>query len=280
VLLNQRRTAAMEDPGYPGLRAVLSQTRCNLTTVPVDDYGLVVEEISRGIDAVFTTPSHHCPTNVTMPVERRRQLLAHAEANDYMIVEDDYEFEISYMKPPAPALRSLDESSRVIYIGSFSKSLYPGLRLGYIVAGEPFIQQARALRTTVLRHPPGQIQRTVAKFLSLGHYDAMVERMSQAFARRREAMRQAIAEKGLEIAQPGTTGGSSFWMRAPEGVDSRQLAADLRRIGVLIEPGHVFFHARNAPGNYYRLAYSSIEPARIAEGIALIADKIRETGVI
>ena len=274
VLLDQCRTAAMESPGYPGLRAILSQTRCNLVGVPVNEKGLQFENMPAGVHAVFTTPSHHCPTNVTMPIERRRALLDHASAHDYMVVEDDYEFEMSFVKPPVPALKSLDRQGRVVYVGSFSKSLFPGLRLGYVVAAEPFIREVRALRASVLRHPPGQIQRTVATFLSLGHHDAMVARMSQAFAKRRAVMREAIAEHGLTIAQAETAGGSSFWMRTPGGMDSALLAERLRKLGVLIEPGHVFFDPADAPRDYYRLAYSSIDASKIREGIRIIAAEL------
>jgi len=273
VLLTQRRTAAMEEPGYPGLRAILNHTRCNLVHVPVDREGLRFEELPDGLDVVFTTPSHHCPTNVTMPLERRRALLDLAAARDFMIVEDDYEFEISFASRPVPALKSLDRDGRVIYIGSFSKSLFPGLRLGYVIAAEPLIRELRALRATVLRHPPGQIQRTVASFLSLGHYDAMVARMSQAFARRRVAMRKAIRDCGLPLAAE-TEGGSSFWMHAPDGVDTSALAERLRPLSVLIEPGHVFFGAKDAPRDFYRLAYSSIDETKIAKGIRLIAGQL------
>jgi GntR family transcriptional regulator/MocR family aminotransferase len=273
ALLNQRRTAAMENPGYPGLRAILEQTRCKLVQAPVHEKGIVYEDLPAGVDAVFATPSHHCPTNVTMPVERRQGFLDHARKNEYVIVEDDYEFEMSFAKPPAPALKSLDREGRVIYVGSFSKSLFPGLRLGYVVAPEAFIRELRALRAIVLRHPPGQIQRTVANFLSLGHYDALVARMSQAFANRRRIMRDAIAENGLTVAQPDTAGGSSFWMRAREGVDMQDVAQRLRPLGVLIEPGHVFFDRGEAPQHFYRLAYSSIEASKIAEGIRVIASQ-------
>jgi GntR family transcriptional regulator / MocR family aminotransferase len=278
VLLNQRRTAVMENPGYMGLRAILQQTRCNLVYAPVDENGLCFEALPTGVDSVFITPSHHCPTNVTMPIERRKALLEHAIANDYMIVEDDYEFEISFARPSAPALKSLDPDGRVIYIGSFSKSLFPGLRLGYVVASEPFINEVRALRGTVLRHPPGLMQRTVANFLSLGHYDTLITRLGHAYKERRAVMADAIARTGLTLAQPQAAGGSSFWLRLPSGGDAEHLAVRLRQRGVLIEPGHWFFAPTNAPRNYYRLAYSSISTSAIPEGIQLIGEEIAQSG--
>jgi GntR family transcriptional regulator/MocR family aminotransferase len=162
VLLNQRRTAVMENPGYPGLRVALNLARCNVVNVPVDHAGMRLDALPDETDVVFTTPSHHCPTSVTMPLERRQELLEMASRKDFLIVEDDYEFEMSFLNPPAPALKSLDEEGRVIYVGSFSKSLFPGLRLGYMVGSETFIREARALRMVVVRHPPGHLQRMSA----------------------------------------------------------------------------------------------------------------------
>ncbi len=273
VLLTQRRTAAFETPCYPSLRDILRQVRCNLAPVPVDVDGLPPDLLPEA-DVVFVTPSHQCPTNVTMPMDRRRALLEHAEAEDMLIVEDDYEFEISFLRAPYPSLKSLDVEGRVVYVGSFSKSLFPGLRLGFMVGGAPFIREARALRAAVLRHPPGLIQRTTALFLAHGHYDAHVRKLQAAFAERREIMSRALQAEGLDDTGSGYFGGSSFWMQAPEGVDTRVLAENLRAESVLIEPGAVFF-GPNGPRNHYRLAYSSIRPDRIAEGVSRIAGHLR-----
>jgi len=276
VLLTQRRTAAMENPCYQGLREILSQTRCNLISIDVDENGLPAEMLPQGVDVVFTTPSHHCPTNATMPLARRRQLLSLASKNDFILVEDDYEFEMTFLNPPSPALKSLDKDGRVVHIGSFSKSLFPGLRLGYLVGSEAFIKEVRALRATVLRHPPGHIQRTAAYFLSLGHYDALINRMAQAYKQRRAVMDRAIRKNRLTPAGGDVNGGSSFWMKTPDHVDTVHLAQKLRTKGVLIEPGQVFFDPQAGPKNYYRLAYSSIPAERIPDGIALIAAALRE----
>ena len=276
VLLTQRRTAAIEDPCYPALRGILEQSRCHLHAIPVDQDGLPPNSLPPETDVVFTTPSHQCPTAATMPMSRRHALLDKAEQNDFLIVEDDYEFEMSFLKPPSPALKSLDKNGRVIYVGSFSKSLFPGLRLGYLVGPAPFIREARALRASVLRHPPGHIQRTVTYFLSRGHYDALVGRMSRAYHERRTTIDTALNKHGLTVAGAGSFGGSALWMRAPNHIDTRDLAGRLAEKRVLIEPGHAFFSGPSAPHNFYRLAYSSIPTPRISSGVEILAKTLAE----
>lgn len=274
VLLTQRRTAAFEDPCYPALRSILAQARCHLAPVAVDRDGLLPDLIPDSADVIFTTPSHQCPTTATMPLDRRHALLERARDLDAVVVEDDYEFEMSFLRAPSPALKSLDSDGRVIYVGSFSKSIFPGLRLGYLVGSEPFLREARALRASILRHAPGHIQRTAAYFLSLGHYEAQIRRMGRVLQNRRAVMEEAIAHHGLTVAGEGAHGGSSIWMRAPETVDTKVLAKRLDQESVLIEAGHSFFASADPPPNYYRLAYSSIPSERIDEGIGLIARSI------
>ena len=277
VLLNQRRTAAIENPSYPPLRDILDQSRCHVKAVNLDHYGLIPDQIPKETSVIFTTPSHQCPTTITMPLNRRQQLLETASKLDALVVEDDYEFEISSKKSASPALKSLDSDGRVIYVGSFSKSLFPGLRLGYLVGSAPFISEARALRASVLRHPPGHIQRTAAHFLRLGHYDALINRMAKQYSIRRSTMAAAIKKYQLEIAgNSSPEGGSSFWMKAPKDLDTEILAKSLMKNGVLIEPGKNFFAPPNQLENYYRLAFSSINEEKIEGGIKLVADVIKK----
>ena len=280
VLLNQRRTAAIENPSYPPLRDILDQSRCHVKAVNLDHYGLIPDQIPKETSVIFTTPSHQCPTTITMPLIRRQQLLETASKLDALVVEDDYEFEISSKKSASPALKSLDSDGRVIYVGSFSKSLFPGLRLGYLVGSAPFISEARALRASVLRHPPGHIQRTAAHFLRLGHYDALINRMAKQYSIRRSTMAAAIKKYQLEIAgNSSPEGGSSFWMKAPKDLDTGILAKSLMKSGVLIEPGKNFFSPPNQLENYYRLAFSSINEEKIEGGIKLVASFIKKLTV-
>lgn len=275
ILLTQRRTAVHENPCYPSLRQILEQTRCTTVSMDVDEHGLQPADLPPDVDAVFTTASHHCPTNVTMPIHRRRELLTKAAKDGFVIVEDDYEFEISFGAATTPALKAMDETGSVVYVGSFSKSLFPGLRLGYIVADAEFVKEARALRGLILRHPPGHIQRTAAYFLSLGYYDSQINRMARTYRRRRAEMQTSIRANGLSNDEISANGGSSFWIKAPENVDTSKLAKALLADGVLIEAGKPFYAQDQNIRTHFRISYSSIETKKIAEGIRLIAEKCK-----
>ncbi|KAB2717111.1 PLP-dependent aminotransferase family protein [Brucella intermedia] len=276
LLLTRRSHVVCENPGHPDISATLHLTGARVTALDVDEGGLPPELLPDGIDAVFVTPSHQSPTAATMPRARRIALLEAAAERDFVIVEDDYEFEMSFLQPPTPALKSLDQYGRVLYVGSFSKSLFPGLRLGYLVAPAPVIREARALRALMLRHPPGHLQRTAAYFLALGHYDAVIHRMRIEYHKRHIAMIEALDREGLKIAGKSAFGGTAFWIEGPEGMDADKLARDLREDGVLIESGAPFFWSDDRPCRYFRIAYSSIPLNRIAEGIELLAKRMRK----
>ncbi len=277
VLFNgQGGVVAMEDPGYPELRNLLRQQGLTISPVPVDREGMRVEDIPKGVQAVFVTPSHQAPTGATMSMARRRALLERAEAEDFVVIEDDYDYEMSYASPSLPALKSLDQRGRVIYIGSFSKSIFPGLRLGYLTADAAVVTHARAIRTLSERHLPGLSQRTVAYFLSEGHYNSHSRRMRMRMSRRNEVLREALKVNDLRPALRRATGGTTLWLMGPDGLDTDELAAALREKSVLVEAGSSFYASKNAPRNRLRLGFSTIETARIADGVALIAEAIKE----
>ncbi|MEL6978153.1 MAG: PLP-dependent aminotransferase family protein, partial [Pseudomonadota bacterium] len=266
---------AVEDPCYPELRDILRLSGAETHPAPVDSEGLDPEALPLGVDLVCVAPSHQAPTGASLSERRRKALLARASAEEFLILEDDYDFEMSFLRPPSPALKTFDIEGRVLYVGSYSKPLFPGLRLGYLVGPEPFIRAARALRSAAMRHPPGMTQRTVAHFLAFGHYNAHVARMKRAFAERRAAMQAALLTHGFSLPPMGGHGGASFWASAPADLDSEVLARRARRRGVLIEPGAAFYAApRVTP--LFRIAYSSASLAQIAPGVALLAEAAQE----
>ncbi len=275
LLVRQDTKVAVEDPGYPDIRNMFRLRTDNVVNIPVDQEGMCVDQLNDAKMA-FVTPSHQYPTNVTMSVQRRHELLEWANENDSLIVEDDYEYETNFRQEPTPALKSLDRNGRVLYIGSLSKSLMPGLRVGFIVAPPELIEEIRALRRLILRHPPGNNQRVVALFLSLGIHNALINKLSQNYQKRSEILGLALANNFHGWYEVPKFGGSSYWIKAPKELDARQLVKVAKEKGVLIEPGDVFFSDPENNRNYFRLGFSSISDDKIEPGINLLAQCVEE----
>ncbi len=276
LLVREGTRVGIEDPGYPDARNIFSSRTSQLIPLRVDQQGLVIDEALRQLDFVYTTPSHQCPTTVTMPLERREALLTMADEADFILIEDDYESENRFDGEPTPALKSLDRSNRVIYVGSLSKTLAPGLRIGYVVAPADLIAELRALRRLMLRHPSAYIQRAFALFVSLGHYDALLRRLAVAQRERMGILLAALASHLPQCQVVPVSGGGSCWVRLPEGLSATELAERALEKGVLIEPGEVFFMAEPPPSQYFRLGYSSLAPQAIEPGIKILAELVRD----
>jgi GntR family transcriptional regulator/MocR family aminotransferase len=207
---------------------------------------------------------------VPLSQERRQDLLARAARNNHIIIEDGYDSQL-LDEAPRQALKSIDRSGRVIYVGSMSKTLAPGLRLGYIVASADLIAELRALRRFMLRHPPANNQRAVALFLSLGHHEALVRRLSGAFEERRKRLIQAISAFLPEWQATDAAGGTSLWLEGPHGTDARDLASAAATRSVIIEPGDRFFDRNEKPSRFMRLGFSSIALQHIEPGVRELA---------
>lgn len=275
ALLDRRVRVGMEEPGHPHARNSFSLRAPHWVEVPVDDQGLVVDALP-AFDYLFVTPSHQSPTTVTLGLDRRERLLAEAGRRDFIIIEDDYEAENLYAGEPMPALKSLDRDGRVIYIGSVSKSLSPVLRLGYIVAPRELIRELRAIRHAMVRHPSAFLQHAYALFLSLGHHESHARRVNAAMQERLAVAAQALRAHLPEFEFAPPQGGASIWVRAPDGIDTGELALIARGHGVLIEAGAIFFAHPPYPCPYFRMRLSSIAAEQIPDGVRALARALRE----
>ncbi|MEK9723313.1 MAG: PLP-dependent aminotransferase family protein, partial [Rhodospirillaceae bacterium] len=206
LFLNPGDAVWMEDPGYAGLRAAFAAAGARVTPVPVDAEGLDVEAGKRlAPDATLAavTPSHQYPLGVTMSLGRRLELLDWARANDAWILEDDYDSEFRYAGKSLPALQGLDDQGRVIYVGTFSKVLFPALRLGYLVLPEPLIEPYLRIRSVLSDTPSIAVQPPLAQFIEDGHFAAHLRRMRALYAERQGAFIEAVGrhlDGVLEVA--------------------------------------------------------------------------------
>ena len=270
---HKNKPIAIEDPGFPGARNAFNLTGNHVIGVPIDKDGLVIDAIPTGCQLVFTTPSHQFPTMVTMSQDRREQLLQSAETNNYLIIEDDYEAEMNYFNSRSRSLRSQDKNNRVVYIGSLSKTISPGIRLGFMVAHRDIIKQARIVRGVMMRHPPTIVQEVVALFFRLGHYDSHIRNIERRYKKRWHVMNDSITTHLGMLHRTSTRGGTSFWLTGPPGFDARELSIRLRTRGVLIDIGEIFF--LNRDNRSFRLGFAFVPLKKVDEGIRLIAEEVK-----
>ena len=264
----------VEEPGHADLRHIISICNGSLKALNIDSEGVQVGEQLKECSYVCVTPSHQYPTTVTMGVDRRKALLEQAAKDSFVVIEDDYESEVNFIEKPLPALKSFDQHGRVIYAGSLSKSLSPGLRIGYLVADTKLIKELRKLRHLHYRHPPANNQRIAALFISQGFYDSHVRRMRRIYEDKWLLMQQGIELylKGCKLCS--TPGSFCFWIALPEGIQSDLLLDTAAREGIFIESGDSLFMTEGAPKNYIRLGFSAISRDKILPGLSMLGKVI------
>jgi GntR family transcriptional regulator/MocR family aminotransferase len=241
TLLGKGDAVWVEDPGYPSTREVLCSTGQRAVPVPVDDEGMVV---ARGLrkaakaKMAIVTPSHQAPLGVSMSLARRLQLLEWASQARAWIVEDDYDGEYRYAGPPLPALKSLDGHDRVLYAGSFSKVLYPGLALGYVVVPDSLRDAFGEAARTRSNGCPQITQATVADFLREGHFPRHLKKMRLLYARRRAMLVAALSKAfGDDVRIDLTSGGMHLIARFDGQRESdTALALRAQRAGLNCQP--------------------------------------------
>jgi GntR family transcriptional regulator / MocR family aminotransferase len=240
VLLDPGSAVWIEEPGYELLRHTLTLSSCRLVPVPVDNEGLDVSaglKLCRNARAAFVTPSHQYPLGATMSAARRLQLLEWAHSLNAWIVEDDYDSEYRYESMPVASMQGLDPGSRVIYIGTFSKTLFPSLRLGYIVIPPALVNRFLAVRRANDLCPSHLYQAALADFISAGHFARHIRRTRQLYAERRNAIAQALRKEfGGEIEILGAEAGMHLVVTLPPGLSDQKISARAAQEGLWLWP--------------------------------------------
>lgn len=193
VLLETGDTVAVEDPGYPPVGRLFAALGARVAAVPVDGEGLIVDRLPPSARIVYVTPSHQFPLGMTMSMPRRRALLRWAQEHDAAVIEDDYDTEFRYVDRPLEPLQALDDAGRVIYVGSFSKTFSPAVRLGFAVVPPSLAGPVAALRQLIDWHPPAAMQAALAGFIEDGLLDKHLRRCRRAYAERRGLLAEAIS---------------------------------------------------------------------------------------
>jgi GntR family transcriptional regulator/MocR family aminotransferase len=231
--------AWVEDPGFPLTRTALGLAGMAVTAVPVDADGLDVTagvQTAAGAKLAVVTPGQQAPLGMTMSLPRRLALLAWARRNDTWIIEDDYLSELQLKGRAAPALASLDHGGRVLHIGSFSKTISPALRLGFMVVPPELSLRFAELAASLAPAPAAGMQRAVAEFLREGHYLRHLRRMKRLYAARREALLRCLGEIVPNPIKVQATAGLAVVLLLPKSVSDVDIASRARQFGLAPRP--------------------------------------------
>ncbi|QIN85306.1 aminotransferase class I/II-fold pyridoxal phosphate-dependent enzyme [Rubrobacter tropicus] len=277
VLLDPGDAVWVEEPGYRGARAALLGAGATLVPVPVDAEGLDVGVgIGRDPDArlACVTPSHQYPLGVTMSLARRLELLRWAGRSSAWILEDDYDSEYRYSGRPLEALQGLDTEGRVIYVGTFSKVLFPSLRLGYLIVPPDLVDAFTAARELSDRQPPGMEQAVLAHFMAEGHFARHVRRTRSLYAERQALLVEEAAKhlSGL-LDVPPAGAGMHLVGRLPAGKDDRE--ASRRAAGRGVEAPAISLYGKPSDGRGgLMLGYAAVDEAGIRQGVRRLAQAL------
>jgi GntR family transcriptional regulator/MocR family aminotransferase len=239
LLADHGDTVWLEDPAYWGAVKAFMATGLRAHPVKVDQHGMAPtpQDERTPPRLIYTTPSHQYPTGAVMSLARRQHILAIARTHNAWVLEDDYDSEFRFSGPPLSSLAGLDQDERVLYMGSFSKVLYPGLKLGYLVVPKRLVAAFKQAHYDLNR--PGQmpLQAALAEFIELGHFASALRRARHSYAQRRQCLLEALAPcLGKNAQITGAEQGLHLCVRLPDALDDKALAQRIGTFGLTVRP--------------------------------------------
>lgn len=239
-LLTSSDGVCVEEPGYAGARDALQASGAALIPIPVDDEGISIQKLSsyrKKVRVVYVTPSHQYPLGMLMSASRRLELLDWAEQNRSWIIEDDYDSEYRYASRPLGSLQGMDNSARVIYIGTFSKVLFPSIRIGYIVVPNELLKTFVHIRESLDIFSPTLYQLALADFIEQGHFARHLRRMRSIYVERRNALIASLQKHfGNSLTAYNADGGLHLCAFLPEKMNDQEIAQNAAKRGISIMP--------------------------------------------
>ncbi|MEK8131605.1 PLP-dependent aminotransferase family protein [Paenibacillus filicis] len=274
LLLKPGDTVAIEDPTATFIHAIFASTTADIVPVSVDGHGLCVNNLPTHVQpkCVFVTPSHQFPLGSILSIGRRIQLLDYARQTGCFIIEDDYDSEFRYAGMPVRALRELD-SERVVYVGTFSKNLYPSLRLGYMVVPQEILESLLHLKRLTDMQCPTLSQITLARFIADGHLERHIARMKRIYGKRRTRLIAALTESfGSRVSISGDAAGLHLIAKLSGRKFDAFTAAQLEERNIIIYPAERYTIAKGKYEESLIMGFGNVTEAQIAEGVKTIAE--------
>ncbi|KAB0585503.1 PLP-dependent aminotransferase family protein [Comamonas kerstersii] len=280
-LVNSGDAVWMEDPGYWGIANVIQMnSEIDLVGRPLDAEGLTLDLQGRVPKLICVTPSHQYPMGTVMSLARRKALLAYARVQGAWIVEDDYDSEFRFSSRPIPAMQGLEDNSPVIYIGTFSKTLFPGLRVGYMVLPQALVAPMQRMHAELYRQGHVVTQLALAELIRDGHYAKHIRRMRVLYGRRREWL-QSLIKRYLSpgfLREPDSQAGLHLVLRLPSYVDDVELVQRLQTQGVLARPLSKYYRSCSRERGLL-LGYAAIEESTMQSAFFVLLRVLKTIGI-
>ncbi|MCG7408287.1 PLP-dependent aminotransferase family protein [Paenibacillus sp. ACRRX] len=277
LLLKPNDALATEDPTASFIRDIFESAGANIIPTPVDEHGLCVDQLPTSLSpkCVFVTPSHQFPFGSILSIGRRIQLLEYAREHNCYIIEDDYDSEFRYAGIPVRALRELD-AERVVYVGTFSKNMFPALRLGYMVVPHELVTPLLQLKRLMDMHSPTLSQATLAKFMADRHLEHHIGHMKRIYGRRRNQLLTALGDTfGTGVNITGDAAGLHLVAEFPGRRFDTDLAMQLETRNIRIYPADKYTIGKGKYEDRLIMGFGNLTEAQIGKGIEAIADFLK-----
>ena len=270
VLLEPGDCVAIEDPGYVPAARLFGALGASVVGVPVDDQGLIVDLLPPSARIVYVTPSHQYPLGMTMSMPRRRALLRWAERHDAAVIEDDYDTEFRYVDRPLEPLQALDANGRVVYVGSFSKTFSPSVRLGFAVVPQPLAEPITALRQLIDWHPPIAMQTALAGFIDDGLLDKHIRRSRRVYAERHHILTEALCGPlARHLTARASNAGLHVAATLREGLGEKEVLQAAARHGIATSGMHDCFQTGPAQSGLL-IGFGAVSTAELPAALRML----------
>jgi GntR family transcriptional regulator/MocR family aminotransferase len=277
LLVRPGDTVFVPEPGYFDANKTFELAGAKLSFIPVDKEGMDIDRIEQICKKkvpkiIYIIPHHHRPTTVTLSAERRMRLMHLASKYGFAVLEDDYDFDYHFASNPLLPLASLDSGEHVIYVGSFCKSIAPGIRIGFMVAPEVVISEAAALRRLIDRQGEQLLEEAIAELLSNGDISRHIKKSHKIYKERLVNTCRLLQEQlGEYLTFQRPDGGLAIWATYRKNISAMAVALNARKMGLKISDGRNYFFQsnRSQPHDFIRIGYSSLDDTEMADAIRI-----------